>query len=268
MPDPPVWGGASITFQPMTPPPSCRALGPQCRGLEVTLRVAVISDNLASTDHETTWLLGHTEAIGFGTPGRYGNHVRVDATLAVPCRHYREGASGAECGVHGFVGEAVPPPVIRAQPRRLGGDRFRVAENAALVDRTFPLPVAPRSLPVVHDAPEESNPCAGAPCRTADNRRGSACCRDLQIEIQCRKDEVELERLIRHRKSPYLCKVERERDETICAEMISACGFLDAAIGGCALHGRQRADGRTAKPDLCFDWPPKGKGLHPGCVFK
>ena len=33
------------------------------------------------------------------------------------------------------------------------------------------------------------------------------------------------------------------------------------------LHGRRRADGRPAKPDLCSEWPPKDKGLHPGCVF-
>ena len=252
----------------MIPPPSCRALGPQCRGLQVTLRVAVITDNLASTDHEATWLLGHTQSIGFGTPSRYGNHVRVDALLAVPCRHYREGEDGASCGAHGFTGPAIPAPVLLAQPRRLGDDRFRVVENAALVDREFALPHPQRGLPVLETAGTDTNPCASAPCRTADNRRGSACCRDLQIEINCRRDEVELERLVRHRKSPYLCKVERERDETLCAEVISACGFLDEAIGGCSLHGRQRADGRTAKPDLCFDWPPKGKGLHPGCVFK
>jgi hypothetical protein len=268
MPAPPVWGGACVTFHPMTPPPACRSLGPQCRGLKVTLRVAVISDTLASTDHEATWLLGHTQSIGFGTPSRYGNHVQVDATLAVPCRHYRESGSGAGCGAHGFTGPAVPAPVLLAQPRRLGGDRFRVVENAALVDRVFPDPHPQRALPMLETEAADANPCAGAPCRTADNRRGSACCRDLQIEIDCRRDEVELERLIRHRKSPYLCKVERERDETICAEMISACGFLDEATAGCSLHGRQRADGRTAKPDLCFDWPPKGKGLHPGCVFK
>ena len=31
--------------------------------------------------------------------------------------------------------------------------------------------------------------------------------------------------------------------------------------------GAVRADGRTAKPDLCFEWPPKRQVLHPGCVF-
>ena len=49
--------------------------------------------------------------------------------------------------------------------------------------------------------------------------------------------------------------------------MISACGYLEADGVACSLHGRHRPDGRTAKPDLCFEWPPKNRGLHPGCVF-
>jgi hypothetical protein len=44
--------------------------------------------------------------------------------------------------------------------------------------------------------------------------------------------------------------------------MISACGYLEPGGVNCTLHGR------TAKPDLCFVWPPKDMGLHPGCVFK
>ena len=56
-------------------------------------------------------------------------------------------------------------------------------------------------------------------------------------------------------------------DFSIEAEMISACGYLGEDGVACSLHGRHRADGRTAKPDLCFEWPPKGQGLHPGCVF-
>ena len=76
-----------------------------------------------------------------------------------------------------------------------------------------------------------------------------------------------LEALVRSRRSPYLCKVERAGDFSIEAEVISACGFLDDDGIGCTLHGRVRADGRPAKPDLCSDWPPKNKGLHPGCVF-
>jgi hypothetical protein len=62
--------------------------------------------------------------------------------------------------------------------------------------------------------------------------------------------------------------VGREGDFSIDVEMISACGFLEPGGVACTLHGRQRGDGRTAKPDLCFEWPPKDKGLHPGCVFK
>jgi hypothetical protein len=45
----------------MTAPPSCAGLGSQCRSLEITLRVVVISGGLGSTDHEATWLLGHTD---------------------------------------------------------------------------------------------------------------------------------------------------------------------------------------------------------------
>ena len=52
-----------------------------------------------------------------------------------------------------------------------------------------------------------------------------------------------------------------------CAEMISACGYLADDGVACSLHGRVRSDGRPAKPDLCSEWPPKDKGLHPGCVF-
>jgi hypothetical protein len=84
----------------------------------------------------------------------------------------------------------------------------------------------------------------------------------------CTKRQKLLEALVRHRKSPYLCKVEREGDFSLCVEMISACGYLEAGGVACTLHGRKRRDGRTAKPDLCFDWPPKGEGLHPGCVFR
>ena len=135
------------------------------------------------------------------------------------------------------------------------------------VELTCPLP--PRTLPVLSLGQEpETNPCTGAPCRTADNRRGSACCRDLQIEILCRAGDAELERLVRNRQSPYLCKIDREAPDSLTAELISACGYLESPAGDCTLHGRSRPDGLTAKPDLCFDWPPKGKGVHPGCVFK
>ena len=124
------------------------------------------------------------------------------------------------------------------------------------------LPLPARTLTVL----KGDNPCATAPCRTADNRRGSACCRDLQIEIMCGREEVELEALVRSRRSPYLCKVSRDGDLSLDAEIISACGYLEQG-GSCSLHGRIRPDGRPAKPDLCSEWPENGKGLHPGCVF-
>ena len=67
----------------------------------------------------------------------------------------------------------------------------------------------------------------------------------------------------------YFCSNDHvtELQFSIEAEVISACGYLDDDGIGCSLHGRTRADGRPAKPDLCSDWPPKNKGLHPGCVF-
>jgi hypothetical protein len=128
------------------------------------------------------------------------------------------------------------------------------------------LPLPPRSLPILN-ATMGDNPCATAPCRTADNTRKAACCRDLQIEIMCTRAQHRLEALVRSRRSPYLCKIERAGDYSLEVEMISACGYLEADGVSCSLHGRHRPDGRTAKPDLCFEWPPKNQGLHPGCVF-
>lgn len=122
----------------------------------------------------------------------------------------------------------------------------------------------PRDLPVIPSGP---NPCEGAPCRTADNTRGAACCRDLQVEIMCERDDTRLEALVRSRQAPYLCKVEREGDHSLDAEIISACDYLEPAGVACTLHGRVRADGRSAKPALCFDWPPKRKVIHRGCAF-
>jgi hypothetical protein len=112
-----------------------------------------------------------------------------------------------------------------------------------------------------------SNPCVGAPCHTADNRRGAACCRDMQVEIMCTENQHGLEALVRTRQSPYLCKVDRESPVSLGAELISACGFLADDQVHCALHGRRRADGRPAKPDLCSQWPEPGDTFHPGCVF-
>jgi len=135
-------------------------------------------------------------------------------------------------------------------------------EGLQWVEQTIEVPAARvHALPVLNG----DNPCATAPCRTADHTRGAACCRDLQVEILCPPDGP-LEALVRARQSPYLCKIERKGDRSLDAEIISACGYLADAVT-CSLHDRRRADGRPAKPDLCSDWPPKGEGLHPGCVF-
>lgn len=245
--------------------PPCEGLGRQCRSLRVTLRIGSLEEGSTSLDHEATWLLGHTERITFGEVWEGDGDLYVDATLHVACRYLRTEAGGARCGLYGFTGPAPPPERRARQPRRLGGDRFQLVDRCRPAVRDLPVaaPPSPRQLPVL----ESGNPCAGAPCRTADHRRGAACCRDLQIEIMCSHRQQRLEALVRSRRSPYLCKVERAGDFSLEAEMISACGYLDDDGVGCALHGRRRHDGRPAKPDLCTEWPPKNRGLHPGCVF-
>jgi hypothetical protein len=239
-------------------------LGSQCRALRVTLRVGSLEDGEASLDHEATWLLGHTEQITFGEPWSGDGDLYVEALLHVPCRYLRDDGATSRCALYGFEGVAPRRPARPGQPRRLGGQRFRVVDGQRMVTRSLSHPPAPaRSLPVL----AELNPCAGAPCRTADNRRAAACCRDLQIEIMCDRGDEALEALVRTRRSPYLCKIERAGEFSIEAEMISACGYLEDDGVGCSLHGRVRDDGRPAKPDLCTEWPPKNRGLHPGCVF-
>lgn len=85
----------------------------------------------------------------------------------------------------------------------------------------------------------------------------------------CDRGWTRQELLVRSRQSPYLCKVTRSRDDSLEAEMISACGYLDDAGVACTLHGRSRADGRKAKPALCHRWPnpTESEILHVGCVF-
>jgi hypothetical protein len=241
--------------------PPCRALGTQCRSLPVTLRVGALEEGTASLDHEATWLIGHTQRITFSEIWEDQGELYVDAVLHLPCRYLHRDGSSVRCTAYGFQGPAPRQFARPEQPRRLGRDRFLIVENRRTAVR--PLPSPTRSLPVL----DASNPCALAPCRTADNMRGAACCRDLQIEIMCTRQQRRLEALVRSRRSPYLCKVSRPGDFSIEAEVISACAYLDDDGIGCSLHGRRRADGRPAKPDLCSEWPPKNEGLHPGCVF-
>jgi hypothetical protein len=249
------------------PAPPCTTLGHHCQEISVTLRIGALEKGPDSVDHEATWLLGHTHRISFRKLRRQGMELLVDATLHVRCRHLKPGLTGesGRCAAHGFTGPMPPRTGGVDQPRRLGGDRFLIVENHELAARNLQFP--PRALPVLEDDLDGINPCSIAPCATADHTRGSACCRDLQIEILCSRRDTTLEALVRSRMAPYLCKVSRESDDAIEVEMISACGFLDDEGANCSLHGRQRPDGRPAKPDLCSDWPDDGKGLHPGCIF-
>jgi hypothetical protein len=265
-------GTASLPLAPSSVSPKswippCRALGSQCRSLRVTLRVGTFEGGVSSLDHEATWLLGHTGRITFHELWEGEGDLYVEATLHLTCRFLEESQGQARCRAHGFAGPS--PRALRRveQPLRLGGDRFVVVHKARNAVRALPFPA--RSLPVLAlpSTDAGANPCATAPCRTADNTMKAACCRDLQIEIMCTKRQRKLEALVRSRRSPYLCKVERAGDYSIEAEMISACGFLDADGIGCTLHDRKRADGRPAKPDLCSEWPPRKHTLHPGCVF-
>ncbi|HET7471071.1 MAG TPA: hypothetical protein VFJ81_15415 [Gemmatimonadales bacterium] len=244
--------------------PPCRSLGTQCRSLPVTLRIGELEEGLESLDHEATWLLGHTAQIDFHELWEGEGDLYVEAVLHVPCRYLEQAGETAQCRAHGFTGRPPAAPRREPQPLQLGGDRFVVVSECANGIQRLPHP--PRSLPVL-EATAGENPCATAPCRTADHTRKAACCRDLQIEIMCTRRQQRLEALVRSRRSPYLCKIERAGDYSLEVEMISACGYLQADGVSCSLHGRQRPDGRTAKPDLCFEWPPKNQGLHPGCIF-
>jgi hypothetical protein len=241
-------------------------MGAQCKSLRVTLRVGELEDGPGSLDHEATWLLGHTERIDFLELWDGDGDLYVEAVLHVPCRYLRQEGSRASCRAYGFTGAAPRGAHRTPQPLQLGRDRFVVVDGGRNTVRALPPPA--RALPVLASTgiPAE-NPCATAPCRTADNVRKAACCRDLQVEIMCTRAQRRLEALVRSRRSPYLCKIERGGDYSLEVEMISACGYLETDGVACSLHGRQRADGRTAKPDLCFEWPPKNRGLHPGCIF-
>jgi hypothetical protein len=223
-------------------------------------------------DHDGTWLMGHVERLEFGRLWVDDEELWTAARVHVPCRYLQERpGGGVRCRAHGFRGEVEPPP-RPPQPRQLGSDRFRIMERRRMVTRTLPTAPEPRRrrpLPL-HPVVPDANPCATAPCRTSDNRHGAACCRDLQVEIRCTDEQDLLEALLRTRKSPYLCKVEREDEEAevLNVEILSACGYLLEDGLHCSLHGRNRADGRPAKPELCSKWPEKRTGLHPGCAFR
>jgi hypothetical protein len=258
----------------MPEPPRCPALGRHCRELSVTLRIADrTEDGQTFLDAAGTWLLGHTEHVTMEEPYFRGSIFVVDATLHVPCKYLREGDPAGDghagCAAHGFRG---PTPHGSAPPRtappgfRRADGKYDIVFKGRRRPLHLPLKRATqRALPVL----ENGNPCLGAPCRTADNRRGAACCRDLTLEILCEEADGYTEALLRARKSPYLCKVSRESPEIVECEVISACGYLDADGISCALHDRLLPNGRLAKPSICMEWPDLGPDDtgHPGCVL-
>jgi hypothetical protein len=130
---------------------------------------------------------------------------------------------------------------------------------------SIPLATRPkprRALPTL-----QSNPCVGAPCRTADNTMGAACCRDLTLDVVIPAYDMHSEELLAARKAPYLCKVTRVSEDIVECETISACGYLDTDGVSCGLHDRVRPDGQPAKPSICSEWPDLDPGDtgHPGC---
>lgn len=260
--------------------PPCRALGPQCHALRLTLRVADLDeDDARFRDAIGTWLLGHTERIAFGRPYVEGRMLLVDALIGVPCKHLddprldRAGGTGGarapvRCRAHGYRGTLPPAPPVERPALRNGGDRFTVLHHGCVRTLALPPKAAPRRrLPVLHHG---ANPCATARCRTADNRIGAACCRDLTLDVVAPLGDDETEALLRARRSPYLCKTTRADEAIIEVEMISACGYLGDDGVHCSLHGRLRPDGAPAKPGVCTDWPDLDDDEltgHPGCVF-
>jgi hypothetical protein len=244
------------------------------------MRVADLEDDSQSLqDASATWMLGHTESITMGKPYVDGIELLVDATIHVPCKYLevRDAKSASKpnghprvrCTAHGFRGpmpySSQPAPEERHAFRR-GGNQFSLVYKGKR--RVLDLPLkqsSRRTLPVM----QGKNPCLDAPCRTADNKRGAACCRDLTLDLVLPKSSKRMEALLRSRKSPYLCKVDRNGPDSVEVEVISACGYLGDDGLSCVLHDRVLPNGRVAKPSICFEWPDLGPddAGHPGCAL-
>jgi hypothetical protein len=247
---------------PVIPP--CRSLGRQCHELRLTLRIADLEDDAPhERDALATWLLGHRQRLTFGRVYEFEGSLVVDARLHVPCRHLQVRGRGTapwmRCRAHGYTGPLRPSTRPEPLPLRHGERSFTIMHEGAFraVHLTQPEPPR-RSLPVLAG----SNPCATAPCRTADNQRGAACCRDLILDVVLPLGTA--------RKSPYVCKIERTDEVTIECEVISACDYLEHDGIHCGLHGLRRPNGRHAKPELCYEFPDledEDLAGHPGCVF-
>ncbi len=252
----------------MPNPPPCKHLGRHCRELDVTVRISDLEDDsLTLQDAAATWLTGHTERITWGEPYVTDGLFMVDATVHVSCRYLAGDSKGARCDAHGFRGRM--PSSTQTEPMRLqlGGERFSLVHRRKRTKLTLPFEEAPAlSLPVI----QSENPCANAECRTSDNKVGAACCRDLTLELDLPRSRQRLEALIRSRKSPYVCRIRRDDDETLDCEVISACGYLEEGSVNCTLHDRVRPNDRPAKPSICSEWPDdldEDETGHPGCVL-
>ncbi|MBI3981827.1 MAG: hypothetical protein HY337_02870 [Gemmatimonadetes bacterium] len=252
--------------------------------MPVVLQVASLTaDTPAEQDALATWLLGHTERIAFGEPYRENGRILVEAVIRVDCRYLdgmtagrqngmngRGGMSGmgVQCLAHGFQGqlpEQSAPPAVPSLGQ--GNERtFLVQGGRRQQVELRPVPPPPRSLPVLHGG----NPCVGAPCRTADNKQGAACCRDLTIDVVLDRRQPDLVALLRSRKSPYLYKVRPNGNDAVECEIISSCGYLEADDITCSLHDRVRPDGEPAKPFVCSEWPDPDDDSpgHPGCRLR
>ena len=262
-------------------------MGRQCRELNITVRISDLDDDGPTLiDAAATWITAHTERVTFGRPYASDGYLLVDAVVHVPCKYLavddrsagdgrgtrlRRTESGssvaqATCKAHGYSGPLPRSTQSSERPKfQLGNETFSVIHGRRRRNLKLPLKrAAQRALPVV----QNNNPCLGAPCRTADNKRGAACCRDISLEIALPDTSTMTEALLRSRKSPYLCKVKREDEDTVEAEVISACGYLTQdGLMQCSLHDRVRPNGRPAKPSICSEWPdlePDETG-HPGC---
>ncbi len=238
----------------------------------MTVRIASLEDDTPTElDAAATWMLGHTERISFGKPYAQDGELVSDAVVRVPCKYLKAAAGSgrtARCTAHGFRGPVPRGTSVVARTFQHGGDQFTIVHGRRVRRVTLRVKrAARRALPIM----QTDNPCDGAPCRTADNKVGAACCRDVTLDLLVGKRDGRIERLLRARKSPYLCKVKRTDERALECEVISACGYLMDDGIRCALHDRTRPNGRSAKPELCYDWPDfedddEYTG-HPGCVF-
>lgn len=280
-------GRGATRTESMKTQPKCKRLRRACRSLDVTIVVAdTDADTGTEQDAAATWITGHQERVRFGELYVRGDSLLVDARIDVPCKFFSPGLTngqdslGAKCRLYGFEGAAPDSKMPKAMRLSISEDTFAIVRKGRHRKMLLPLKKGnkqtnratkkgtknkSRALPVHNSV----NPCVGAPCRTSDNKRGAACCRDLKLELLIPKNAKNKMALLKTRKSPFLCKVKRENKRVVEVEVISACGYLGPDGISCVLHDRVRPNGKNAKPQLCYDWPDFGKDEigHKGCVF-